>query len=171
MLARIGYAILATGKVFMERIMRRSLITAVAAFSALLISHPAAIAGEDAADSIQGVWIAKSMEANGKSAPEEVVNRLRFTFKDDKLLVKGNFDDGREEECSFTIDPERSPKHLNFSPPREKKPVLGIYELKNDELRLCMRHGNSSEGRPTEFATKEGTELVLIVFKKLKESE
>lgn len=80
--------------------------------------------GDDPKDSLQGVWVAQSMEVDGKAAPAEVVKQMRFTFKMDKLFIKGNFDDEREEECSYEIDPEKSTKHLDFSPPREKRPFL-----------------------------------------------
>ena len=110
----------------------------------------------------------QSLEAEGKPAPAEVVKQMRFTFKGDKLLIKGNFGDDREEECTFKIDPKQSPKHFDFKPPGKKDPVVGIYELKGDELKLCVQHAGGEEGRPTEFATKPGTKLVLIVFKRQK---
>jgi uncharacterized protein (TIGR03067 family) len=129
--------------------------------------QPVSRAADDK-DSLQGVWVAQSMEADGNAAPAEAVKRMRFTFKGDKLLVKGNYDDDREDECTYKVDPRQSPKHLDFTPVKEKKPIRGIYEVKGDELKVCLRHADSSEGRPTEFATKAGSRLVLIVFKKQK---
>lgn len=129
---------------------------------------PRGNAAENSDDALQGVWVGHSMEADGNALPAEAARQMRFTFKGDKLLVKGNFADGREEECSCKINSEPSPKHLDFTPPGEKKPVLGIYEAKGDELKLCLRHGGSSEGRPTEFATKAGSKLVLITFERQK---
>jgi len=125
-------------------------------------------AGEDTKDPLQGVWVAQSMEADGKPAPTEAARRLRFTFKGDKLLIKGNFNDEREEECNYKVDPKQSPKHLDFTAPKQKIPILGIFEVNGDELKICMRHASSSEGQPSEFATKAGSQLVLIVFKKQK---
>jgi uncharacterized protein (TIGR03067 family) len=130
--------------------------------SSLAMTQPTA-SGENP---LQGVWIAQSMEANGKPAPADAVKRMQFTFKGDKLYIKGNFDDDREEECPYKIDPKQSPKHLEFSPPKEKKPILGIYEVKGNELKLCLRHGSSSGGRPTAFQTKTESGLVLILLKK-----
>jgi uncharacterized protein (TIGR03067 family) len=125
-------------------------------------------AAPDDKASLQGVWIAESMEADGKPAPAEALKRMRFTFKGDKLLVRGNFADDREEECSYGIDATKSPKHLDFTPPKEKEPILGIYEIKGDDLKLCLRHGGSSAGRPTEFSAKPDSELILFVFKRAK---
>ena len=134
----------------------------------MMALQPITRAGNDAKDSLQGVWVAQSMEVDGKAVPVDVAKRLRFTFKGDKLFLKGNFKDDREEECPYKIDPKQSPKHLDFSPPKEKSPILGIYEVKGDELKVCLRHAASSDGRPTEFTTKADSKLMLIVFKKQK---
>jgi len=117
-------------------------------------------------DGLLGVWVAQSMEAREQKVPEEVVKRMRFTFKADKLLIRGNFGDERDEECSYKIDPRSSPMHLDFIPPKEEKPVLAVYEVKGDELRVCLRHASGSGGRPKEFKTKADSKLVLIVFKR-----
>jgi uncharacterized protein (TIGR03067 family) len=144
-------------------------LLSVVVFGVLLacVTGAGPVAADDKA-SLQGVWIAESMEVDGKPAPAEVIKRMRFTFKGDKLLVKGNFNDDREEQCSYEIDATKSPKHLDFTPPKEKKPILGIYEVKGDELKLCLRHGSSSDGRPTEFSTKPDSNLILMVFKRAK---
>ncbi len=93
---------------------------------------------------------------------------MRLTFKGDKLLFLGNFDDDREEECIYKFDVKRFPNHLEFTPPNEKKPILGIFEVKGDELKICLRHARSNKGRPTEFATKEDSQLILLVLRRQK---
>src|SRR5207247_1473634 len=125
-------------------------------------------AADDEKDALQGVWVAQHMESDGKPAAPGAVKRMRFTFRGEKLLVRGNFDDDREEECTYKVDPRPSPKQLDFTPPKEGKPILGIYEVKGDELKVCLRHASSSEGRPTEFATKPDSKSILIVFKRQK---
>ena len=149
--------------------MRRLLFPLLVVFCLMATSQPGTKAGDDQKNPLQGVWIAQSMVSDGKAAPAEAVKRMRFTFKGDKLLVKGNFDDDREEECTFKADSKQSPNHLEFTPPKQQKPILGIYEVKKDELRICLRHEGSAEGRPTEFATTVNSKLILIVFKKQKE--
>jgi uncharacterized protein (TIGR03067 family) len=132
----------------------------------VIVCRPGPAAGPT--DALQGVWVAQSLESEGKKAPADGLTKMRFTFKGDKLLIRGNFKDDREEECPFTVDNTQSPKHLNFTPPKEKKPILAIYEIKGDELTVCLRHASSTDGRPTTFATKPDSKLVLIVFKKQK---
>jgi len=126
-------------------------------------------AGEEEKGPLEGVWVAESMEIDGKPAPEDAVKRMRFTFRGDKLLLRGNAKNDQEDECRFRLDLKASPKQLDFTPPKGEKPILGIYEVKDDQLRVCLRHSSSDQGRPTEFATKPETQLALIVFKKQKE--
>lgn len=113
--------------------------------------------------SLEGTWIGKSIEKDGKKAPEDAAKRMRFRFVGDKLFVRGNFDDERESECSFVLDDTEEPKHFDFTPPN-KKPILAIYERKGKALKMCIRHASSDKGRPTEFKTSPGSDLVLVVF-------
>jgi uncharacterized protein (TIGR03067 family) len=145
----------------MRRIILTMLATTCIAFSSR--------AGDEARDALQGVWQAQTLESDGKPAPAEAAKRMRFTFKGDKLLIKGNFADDREEECKYTIDVKATPKQLDFTTPDGKKKILAIYEIKNDEMKVCMRHAESKSGRPTEFATKADSKLVLVVFKRQKD--
>lgn len=114
--------------------------------------------------SLEGTWIAKTMEKDGKKAPEEAVKRMSYRFAGDKLFVKGNFENDRVDECSFVLDGSREPKQLDFTPPKAKKAILAIYERKGDALKICMRHSSSDKGRPTEFKTTPDSALILIVF-------
>lgn len=120
----------------------------------------------DGKAALQGVWIAKSMETDGKPAPATTVKRMRFRFKGDKLFVRGNFENDTEDECEYKIDATKSPKHIDILPPKEKNPILGVYDIKGDELSLCLRHADTPGGRPTKFSTATEPNLILIVFKR-----
>ena len=147
--------------------MKSLLLTGLTGVCVAMTSPLVANDGDDGAKALQGVWAAASMEADGTPAPAKDVERMRFTFKENKLLIRGNFRDDREQSA-YKVDPKQSPKQLDFTPPKEQKPILGIYEVNGDELKVCLRHASSSDGRPTEFATKPDSKLVLIVFKKQK---
>ena len=131
---------------------------------ALLFTAPTA-AGADKED-LQGVWVATSMEINGELAPAKEVERTRFTFKGEKLLVRHAKDEGKEEKATFKADPKKSPRHLDIT--LRNKTLHGIYEVKGDELKFCFETGDKPENRPTKFATNKEEELVLIVFKRQK---
>lgn len=141
---------------------------ALALLLLVLACQPVAGFQKDETDALQGVWNAKSIEADGKLAPDEAVQRMRFTFKGDKLLIKGNTNDDTEEECAYQIDAKQSPKQLDIKPPKEKKAIQGIYELKDDELKICLRHASQPGGRPKDFDTKADKKVVIVVFKRQK---
>ena len=144
---------------------RLFLATALTAFS-LIVFHPVSFAGDSDTKALQGVWIGQSMEVDGKVLPADAAKKMRFKFQGDKFFIAGNFKDDGEEACVFRLDPKKSPKHFDFTPPKEEKAILGIYEVKGDELKVCLRHSSSAEGRPTEFATKADSKLIYVVFKK-----
>lgn len=130
----------------------------------IMAAATAARCAEAERGTLEGTWIAKSMEKDGKKAPEDAVKCVRFRFVGDKLFVRGNYGDEREVECSFAVDATKEPKHLDFTPPKGKEPTLAIYERKEKTLRMCVRHSGSHKGRPTEFEATKGSDLILIVF-------
>lgn len=129
--------------------------------------HQPPVNGEDA-NPLEGAWVGQSMQVDGQPAPAAAAKNMRFTFQGEKLLIRGNFADDKEESCSYKVDLKQSPMHLEFTPPNEEKPILGIFEVKDDQLKICMRHASSDEGRPTEFATTKGSRLILLVLKRQK---
>jgi uncharacterized protein (TIGR03067 family) len=146
----------------------RKRFAAVLAMLYIFVASQTPADDDAAAKSLQGVWIAETLEADGKAAPAEAFKTMRFTFKGDMLLVRGNHRDNREEECSYKIDPKQSPPQLDFTPSGEDKPIQAIYQVKGDELQVCLRHAEGEGGRPTEFVTKPESRLVLIKFKREK---
>ena len=71
-----------------------------------------------------------------------------------------------KKPCSIRLRPISLLKEIDITPPQGKKSILGIYELKDDELKLCLRHASSHKGRPTEFSTKPDTQLILLSLNK-----
>lgn len=95
-----------------------------------------------------------------------------------KLTVSGNsfrMTIGTDQNATFKIDPTQSPKHLDRTfrygdnPKSAKTTWLGIYKLEGDHLTLC--HAMSKEERPSEFATRQGTRLKVLVFERVHEDE
>lgn len=110
---------------------------------------------------IQGTWVVESAERNGK--PETDIKGEKLIFmKDGKAVMTTK---GKEEKATYKIDPSKKPKTIEFTPEREEKPALGIYELTGDSLKVCvMRPGGE---RPTDFSSK-APGRVLIVLKRQK---
>jgi uncharacterized protein (TIGR03067 family) len=130
------------------------------------------VSGDDAKkdkELLQGAWRPISGEQGGKAQPDAKEHLLTFkgdTFtitRGDELFVKG----------TVALDPSQSPKAIDMKiteARREEdkgKEVHGIYELDKGTLRWCTAEPGNKD-RPKEFATKEGTRLMLITLKKEK---
>jgi uncharacterized protein (TIGR03067 family) len=140
-----------------------AVLPTAACLALALTARPAAGADKD---DLQGLWVATSIEINGELAPAREVKRTRFTFKGDKLLIRGAKDEGREVECAFKIGADKAPKQIDIV--AKDKTLAGIYEVKRDELKVCFENGGKAENRPKQFATNREEERVLIVFKRQK---
>lgn len=130
-----------------------------------LVDKPAA-AGKDEApkdeQKILGTWAVESAEVRGQKLPEEKLKVIKVTFTPEgKWSRKGD----KEEEGTYKLDPAKNPKEVTITT-NERDTELGIYKLDGDTLTVCLE-ANSNE-RPTEFATKVGSMVNLIVFKRVK---
>src|SRR5262249_24170983 len=128
---------------------------------------PPGDAGKKELEKLQGTWTTATIDYNGKPH-EQLARQLRFVFKGDVATVEGS-DEVRKEyaKLTFKLDPSTTPKLLDMTVAAgvQKDAVLeGIYELKEDELKICARV--FGQGRPTEFASPEGASIVLLVLKR-----
>jgi uncharacterized protein (TIGR03067 family) len=135
---------------------------------ALLISFSLAAWSADAkdGDAIQGAWLPATAEFGGKMFPDEVRNSIKLVIKDGTYTVTTgpNVDKG-----TIKLNPSAKPKALDIAGtdgPNKGKTILAVYELDGDTLRIC--YDLSGKGRPTEFKTKEGTQLFLVTYKREK---
>jgi uncharacterized protein (TIGR03067 family) len=153
----------------MERIMRALSCFVLLAF-ALIASHTQWTCAEEKAPPLDGIWIAASGEVEGTAMPKEVLEKIRFTFKGEKLLIRGESNADKDEiECSFKRDTKQDPRHIDITTPENGGTTLaGIYELKGDELKVCFLHPKAKGERPKKFETIAESELTLIVFKRKK---
>jgi len=121
-------------------------------------------------EALQGTWRPVSSEQGGRDqadeAKEHALTFEKHTFtvkKGDEVRVKG----------TFKVDPSRKPKAIDMTITEGRrgddkgKELHGIYELTKDGLKWCTSEPGE-KGRPTEFATREGTKHLLVTFQKEK---
>jgi RNA polymerase sigma factor (sigma-70 family) len=131
-----------------------------------LADMPAAAAKEEAPkdeETIVGTWAYVSVEAGGHKVPEEQVKEAKLIFAADgkfTAMVKG-----KKTEGTYKLDPAKKPKAITTND--EGKTHNGIYKIDGDNLTLCMPEGDGAE-RPTEFVSKEGSKVILVVLKREK---
>lgn len=117
---------------------------------------------------LQGTWTTERLEYNGKDMTEKF--KLTLLIKGEQITVKGN-DEVKKEyaKASFKIDPSTTPPLMDLKVlggTQKDATMEGIYELKGDQLRMCIKvFGNE---RPTKFATAEGASTALLVLKREK---
>ena len=96
--------------------------------------------------------------------PEEEVKEAKLIFAADgkfTAIVKG-----KKTEGPYKLNPAKKPKEITTTDD-DGEAHDGIYKIAGDTLMLCMPKGDGAE-RPTEFAAKEGTKVVLVVLKREK---
>lgn len=114
----------------------------------------------DDARRLQGEWQPVDGEKGGKPLAEDPGGE-RITFKGDEFSLGS-------AKAKFTLDTRKSPHELRVTLLDNKgKPqtVRMIYSLENDELKLCMPLG-PDVAPPTEFKTKPGGNLLLLVLRR-----
>jgi RNA polymerase sigma-70 factor (ECF subfamily) len=128
-----------------------------------LADRPAAArAAQKDEGKILGTWLVASDEWGGQKGAEGGLTGLRLTFAAaGKVTIKhGN----QEEEGAYKLDPAKTPRQIDVTANGRELP--GIYKLEGDTLTLCVDHGGGA--RPTEFASKPGTEVHLLTLKREK---
>ncbi len=136
------------------------------------VFFPAFAAEPDAAakdrKAFQGEWAVEALEYNGKDLKDKY--NISFACKDDVFTVRGDAAVRKEyARLTFTLDPSTTPKCVDLTVAggvQKDAKLEGIYELKGDELRLCVKVFGSD--RPTELKSPEGASIVLLTLKRQK---
>jgi uncharacterized protein (TIGR03067 family) len=119
-------------------------------------------------DALQGVWAVEGLEYNAKDVKDKY--KISFVVKGDVLIVEGDNDVRKEyAKLALKLDPSTTPKSVDLTVAGgvQKDAVLeGIYELKGDELRLCVKVFGKE--RPAEFKSPDGGSVALLTLKRQK---
>ncbi len=111
----------------------------------------------DDKEKLQGTWTLTSAVVDGQEKTAEWVKLgYQAIIKGDRITLGA---DDEKRTSPFEINPTSKPKKFDILI------SLGIYELKGDELKLCL----GGDQRPTEFESTAGSQQALFVFKRAKE--
>jgi RNA polymerase sigma factor (sigma-70 family) len=112
-----------------------------------------------------GRWQAVALEHNGEKLSAEAVKHFRVAFLKGIIFFHSN---NVDTTTGFKLDPSRKPKVIwleHGGADGKAEMIRGIYALEDGRLRICV---DNDEGKatPTEFATKPGSGLTLMVLER-----
>jgi uncharacterized protein (TIGR03067 family) len=120
------------------------------------------------AEQLQGAWEATAYETAGRPATADEVKAFKVRVEGDRLTITTT---EATTKTKFKLDPSASPKAIDLvieDGDAKGKTVLGIYEVKGDELKLCVREVAARGGRPKGFKTEKEDANLSVTLKRSK---
>jgi uncharacterized protein (TIGR03067 family) len=156
------------------QIMKRYLFFLLVFCALLAADNPKGNPGEDAAakeiTKLQGKW--KLVEEDNDGTVMETKQGQVIAFEKE-ILIGYDGEGGVVTKDSLKLDPTKSPKEIDetivssvFLPRWKGWITKGIYELKDDELKMAFPYAPSRE-RPKAFATKKGSKFGVYTYKRV----
>jgi uncharacterized protein (TIGR03067 family) len=103
--------------------------------------------------------------SDGKEAAEQEVRGVRLELTD--TAFRSDCAGPLFRESTYTIDPTRDPRRLDFTNRGDLAPHLcqAIYRFEGDQLVLCYPRPNAE--RPARFESEPGSGLTLTLWKRV----
>jgi uncharacterized protein (TIGR03067 family) len=114
-------------------------------------------------DPLTGTWKVVSLVADGQERDQ--AKGTFFIYQDGKVTRKGP---RGEQKSTYKLDASKKPATIDMTAQggqRDGMTSKGIFELKGDELKLCIAFMPDAE-RPKAFASEAGSGNILVVLKK-----
>jgi uncharacterized protein (TIGR03067 family) len=137
----------------MSRSLRVALVVALA-------TAPGGPVAADDAGGIDGRWSVTSVELAGEAVPGLDGAELVLDGGKKVFTLPG----GKVEKGTYTLDPGKRPRQIDATTEGRDGTEAGIYAVEGDTLKLCL--ATQGGARPKAFATKKGTDHLLIVLRR-----
>ena len=137
--------------------------------AALVLAAPAPAEDKKDAEKLQGEWTIVSFDRGTIREPGDAeATKWKVVIKDDLMTIN---DGKRDEKVTIRLDSAKKLKEIDLTPQDKgaDAKVLGIYELKGDDLKICFTKAGGA--RPTKFAWDPDAGQTLIVFKRQKKDK
>jgi len=129
-----------------------------------------AAAGRDA-EPLDGTWSVRHVETGGKPLfDRDALADARVTFDGNRATVRG-LRVPFVSDFTFKLDPARTPGAIDvtfLAGQKEGKTFDGVYIVRGDEARICLRLEHPERGRPRGFVTGGGTTLYTFILDRAK---
>jgi uncharacterized protein (TIGR03067 family) len=142
----------------------------LASFAVVLAVTLVSQGGDDAVKkekaALQGVW--KIVRVETPKGNETDLEGATFEFdKDGKNVVFMH--NNQTKKGTYKLNPAGKPKEIDITASDDNiKTLEGIYKIDKNQLKICLCPDGSGDGRPSEFAVKDGKKFVLITLEKTK---
>jgi uncharacterized protein (TIGR03067 family) len=115
---------------------------------------------------LEGSWAVLEMIIDGKALPPEQCRKLKLEFSSNVLRMIGYERDDLPTLYKIHLDAKTTPASIDVTPDvagsKKLDPILGIYALEGDSLKLVFPAELTVKGRTREFAAPAGSKLVLF---------
>lgn len=114
-------------------------------------------------DGLQGEWQVVAVEHDGRVLPKDEFPFTRLRIRDEIIRHEG---EDHNQEVIFRLHPEQQPKAMDMQSTgyHSGETYNAIYALEGDTLTICRPDDNA---RPTEFASKAGSRILLYTAKRI----
>lgn len=113
---------------------------------------------------LQGNWRVVSSQVGDEKASDDEVGRRKVTVKGNVLTYDYGNERKEKQEGTLELDPKTKALDWRITAPEAGPSMLGIYELKGDQLKIGF--GNDGLVRPKRFDVgkkKEDTAWLLVL--------
>ncbi len=136
--------------------------------TACLATAPAlAAAADDAKEDLkngQGQWTIASVEIDGKDSTN-AFKEAKIAIEDERVTLV--FANGTKVVWTLKLDATVKPRCIDFKNDKGET-TEGIYELKKDELKVCVSIKGGVAERPGDFTTASESGRILWVLRRSK---
>jgi uncharacterized protein (TIGR03067 family) len=118
---------------------------------------------------LQGKWIPTEQFTNGKAVAKGEWVQAAWEFKGDRVTIHLADFKGRAQapvSYNLSLDPTKSPAHLDLTGSNPKIGFIAVYKLEKDTLTICWNPGR--ETRPKGFETSDKDFAWMLVLRREK---
>jgi uncharacterized protein (TIGR03067 family) len=115
---------------------------------------------------LDGIWTCESATINGKQLDEATAKSLKLTLNGEQYKTERG--DQVLFDSTYSVDPTANPKRIDMVGIGELQGKIGqgIYKLEKDRLTMC--YSMPGNDRPKQFASKEGLQTQLLVWRRIR---
>jgi RNA polymerase sigma factor (sigma-70 family) len=124
-------------------------------------------AAKDAKATLDGTWQVTAVTKNGVDDSKEEAEAGKLVLSGETFVMHHG---PNTMKGTFKAEPTQSPATIDLVVSEggdAGETHVGIYELDGDKLRICMTHKDKE--RPTKFESADGSGVVLVSLKRVKE--